>query len=91
MKNRSNNTPQTPMIYPNPSTNGSFLIQLPSSKKNFNLTICDVKGNTVYSDNISFSQSQENLYHSRKNLNPGVYFVKVNGLLFNWAGTLSVK
>lgn len=91
MKNQLNNTIPTTMIYPNPSTNGSFLIQLPSSKNVFRLTIYDIKGKAVYSDNIAFSQSQEHLYHSRKNLNTGIYSVKVDGSQFNWSGTLSVK
>lgn len=91
MKNRSGNNTQTTLIYPNPSINGSFLIQLPSLKKNFKLTICDVTGKTVYVDDISFSKSQEHLYHSRKNLNKGTYSVKVNGSLFDWSGTLLVE
>ena len=91
MKNRSENNPQTTLIYPNPSINGSFLIQLPALKKRFKLTISDLTGKTVYADNISFSESQENLYHSRKNLNKGIYSVKVNGSLFNWSGTLLVE
>lgn len=91
MKNLSYTPQKTTMIYPNPSTNGSFLIQLPPSKNVFRLTIYDMKGKAVYSDNISFSQSQEHLYHSKKNLNPGIYCVKVDGSQFNWSGTLSVK
>ena len=64
------------LVYPNPN-NGNFTVQS-EIDENYNITVLDVTGKTVYSSNISNNRASFDLQH----LGQGMYFVEVSATNF---------
>ncbi len=75
-------------IYPNPSTNGEFTIELPNSTKNFDLQVLDVTGKIVFSSTI---ENNSNISNVSANLNSGLYIVKLSSDTTIYTQKLMVK
>lgn len=72
-------------VYPNPS-NGSFHVKLKHSQtQNLQLSIYNVAGKLVFMDNLN-SGSENMDYHYERDLEDGIYYIRIEGAgkLFNY-------
>lgn len=87
--NGQTNSPEI-LLFPNPSSNGRFFIT-PVQKGSYLLSVYDVFGKTIYSDEIYFQENQATPYYFDKNLNSGSYIIVVKNDFLSWTKVLLVK
>ena len=73
----SNNYLQEIKLYPNPSKNGAFYLEIPSEINNLDITIYDVVGTRLY-HKFGFNNSPRMTIGKDLNFSSGTYFVKLN-------------
>ncbi len=63
-------------VFPNPSTNGNFNVELQNIKGATELQLFDISGRIVYRESLDLMENNNRIVLNR-DLNPGVYFVRI--------------
>jgi hypothetical protein len=63
-------------LFPNPSTNGNFTVELQNITGASELQLFDISGRIVYEESIDLTDNNSRIALNR-DLNPGVYFVRI--------------
>jgi len=64
-------------LYPNPVTNGEITLKMPSEITDFNVTISNVLGQQLFTENVQFISRNKHVVKTQ-GLKAGIYFVTVS-------------